>query len=298
MAEGNTRTLGKTGLNVSLLGFGAEALGRVNRTLDAASRTLNALLDMGITTIDTASAYGNSEAFIGQSIAHRKNEFTLITKCGYTNDYQPAWEPAQLAASIDESLRRVKTERLDVLLLHSCSLDALQRGDVIAAVQRARQQGKAAYIGYSGDNEALAFAINTGVFDVIECSFNMLDQANGPSIAQAQSRGMGVLAKRPIANAVPGRSEKPRSDYAAQYWPRWQAIGLSDADVDGLPWLEVATRFTGFWPGVSSILIGSSHADHMAANLEYLRKGPLPGRITNRLVEVFAAAGRNWPGLE
>jgi len=293
-----TRTLGRTNLNVSILGFGAEALGRRGRSFEDAARTLNAVLDAGISIIDTAAAYGNSEKFIGQAISHRKREFTLVTKCGWVGDYQAAWFPDQLAATIDSSLQNLRIECLDVLLLHSCDLDELKRGDAIAVLQRAQSQGKARFIGYSGDNDALGFAVDSGVFDVIEASFSILDQANGPAIARAERANLGVLIKRPIANAVPGRTERPRSEYAAQYWPRWRSLAFPDGDIDQVPWLEVAARFSAFWPGVTSILIGSSRTEHMIENARLLANGPLPASMIEMLVRAFdQRSARQWPAL-
>jgi aryl-alcohol dehydrogenase-like predicted oxidoreductase len=293
------RVLGRTGLKVSALGFGAEAIGRRGRGFEDAERTLNAVLDMGITLIDTASAYGNSEEFIGRAISARKGEFTVITKCGWTGDWEAAWSSDQLAATIDLSRRKLQADRLDVLLLHSCGLDELKKGDVINAVIEARDQGTAQFIGYSGDNEGLKYAIESDVFDVVECSFNILDQANAPMIAEAQRRNIGVLIKRPIANAVPGRTEKPRSDYAAQYWPRCQAFEdiCNLGQTTGFNWLDVATRFSAHWPGVTSILVGSSHAEHMKQNLDVLNQGPLDQALVDQLCSDWKEIGRDWPAL-
>lgn len=292
--------LGKTGYEVSLLGFGAEAIGRSGRTFEAAKATLEAVLDFGATLIDTASAYGNSEEFIGRALAdrHRRGEFTLVTKCGWVNpDYSPAWSAREISDTIDQSLRRLRMECLDVLLLHSCELQMLQRGEVIDAVTKARDAGKARFIGYSGDNQVLQFAIDCGAFNVIECSFNILDQANREAIETAAGRGIGVLLKRPMANAVPGATARPRSDYAAQYWPRWQAIGLADRDFDGVPPLEAALRFSAYQKGVSCVLIGSSNAEHMRDNARWLEQGPLTTRMVTRLREAFAKAGEAWEAL-
>lgn len=292
-----TCTLGRTGLQVSLLGYGAEPLGRRTRSFEDAQSVLNAVLDGGVSIIDTAAAYGRSEEFIGRAIAARKDEFTLVTKCGYIGEYRPAWSPRQIAATVDTSLRNLRMDCIDVLLLHSCGLDELKEGDAIEAVQRVRDQGKARFVGYSGDNDALGFAVASGVFDVIEASFNMLDQANAPHLDEAARRGMGVLIKRPLANAVPGRDERPRSDYAAQYWPRWQTLALTTNDADGLPWLEAAARFSAFRPGVCAILVGSSRAEHVLAHRSALDRGPLPPHIIKRLTSAFARAGGAWPAL-
>lgn len=302
MLPRNTLAGGSDGLDVSLLGFGAEALGRKGRSFDDAATTLNAVLDLGVTLIDTAAAYGESEEFIGRALAerHKRREFALVTKCGWTGDYQAAWSPRELAATIDQSLRRLRVERLDALLLHSCELEMLKRGEVIDALKKARDAGKTRFIGYSGDNQALRYAVESGAFDVIECSFNILDQANAPAIEAAARAGIGVLLKRPIANAVPGATQKPRSEYAAEYWPRWQAVGLAEGDVADLGasgWLEAAMRFSGFWPGVACVLIGSSNADHMRDNARWLEAGPLPAAAVTQLREAFARAGNNWPAL-
>lgn len=295
--------LGRTGLDVSLLGFGAEALGRTGRSFEDAERTLHAVLDFGVNLIDTASAYGNSEEFIGRTVGgvggrHARGECVIVTKCGWVNpDYSAAWSPAEIAATIDESLRRLRCASVDALLLHSCDLETLKRGEVIECVQRARDAGKAKFIGYSGDNDALRFAVESGAFDVIECSFSMLDLANEPVIERAAEKDIGVMLKRPMANAVPGATTKPRSAYAAEYWPRWQAIGLSAADVGGLDMLEAALRFSAFQQGVASVLIGSSNADHMRDNARWLEHGPLGDDLVQRLREAFAHVAKDWPAL-
>jgi aryl-alcohol dehydrogenase-like predicted oxidoreductase len=291
--------LGRTGVEVALLGFGAEAIGRKGRLFDDARKTLEAVLEFGVNVIDTASCYGHSEEFIGQAVGkrHRLGEFIVITKCGWTGDYEPAWSPAQLNSAIDSSLSRLKIDALDVLLLHSCDLDTLKRGEAIDVVRQARDAGKARFIGYSGDNDALRFAIESEFCDVIECSFSMLDQANRPMIEMAVKQDIGVVLKRPIANAVPGATQRPRSDYAAQYWPRWEAMQLTPADVDEIAWLEAALRFSAYQNGVQCVLTGSSNADHMRLNAQWLENGPLPAVTVKRLRDAFARAGNDWPAL-
>jgi len=292
-------SLGRNGPEVSLLGFGAEAIGRKGRSFEDAQRTLNGVLEQGITLIDTASSYGSSEEFIGRALGprHAAGEFTIVTKCGWDSDWQPRWKPAELAASIAQSLQRLRVTVLDVLLLHSCDLDLLKAGEVIGVVQQARDKGQAKQIGYSGDNQALRFAIDSGAFDVIECSYSMLDQANGPAIEAAAARGMGVLLKRPIANAVIGAAQKPRSEYAAQYWPRWEQIKLAPGDVGDLPWVEAAIRFSAYRAGVTCALIGSSNAEHMRLNAQWLENGPLPASALKRVNEAYRRVGQDWPAL-
>jgi aryl-alcohol dehydrogenase-like predicted oxidoreductase len=296
------RRLGGNGPRVPIIGFGAEALGRKGRLLADAERTLHAVIDAGVRLIDTASSYGNSERFVGQALAARRDEVTLVTKCGWTSALEPRWTPAEIASTIDESLSLLATDVIDVLLLHSCPLEMLQRGDVIESIERARDAGKVRQIGYSGDNDALAFGVDCGRFDVIETTFNMLDRGNAAAIDRAATRGIGVLAKRPLANAVPGRGERPRSDYAAQYWPRWEAFrGASDAvdqaDADNLTWLERAARFSSHAPGITCALVGSSHASHVADIIAAVTSGPLPDALLAAMKATYQRVDANWPAL-
>ncbi len=293
------RTLGRTGLRVSIVGFGAEAIGRPGRSAEEADRKLNAVVDLGVNLIDTASAYGNSEVFIGRALSsrHRRGECHFVTKCGWNSDWSPAWKPAELRRTIDASLNRLQVDALDVLLLHSCSLEDLKQGEGIEILREAKAGGKVQFIGYSGDNHALSWAVDSGRFDVVEASFNVLDQANAAAIARAHESGIGVVVKRPIANAVPGASSRPKSEYAAQYWPRWQAMDMDRSKVGGIPWLEAAVRFSAFQAGVSSVLVGSSHPDHVAEMLRAVDLGPLPVSVTTTLREVFSHCGEDWPAL-
>ena len=116
--------------------------------------------------------------------------------------------------------------------LHSCDVDVLERGEVIEVLQQAKQAGKTRFIGYSGDNEAALWAVESGLFDTLQTSFNVVDQnARLYLFGPAKARGMGVICKRPIANGAWGAAKAP-SDYAAEYFTRAQkmlALGRSSA---------------------------------------------------------------------
>src|SRR5262249_57244999 len=110
--------------------------------------------------IDTAECYLQSEELIGQAVASRRKDFYLFTKCGHPDTLaREDWRPASLLQSIERSLRRLRTDRVDLVQLHSCSEAELRKGDVIAALQRARERGYTRYIRYSGDSAAAPFSV-------------------------------------------------------------------------------------------------------------------------------------------
>src|SRR5947208_1619147 len=188
----------------SVLGFGGAEIGYQRVSSRTVARLLGEALDAGLNVIDTAECYDNSEALVGRAISSRRREVYLFTKCGHARGWGRAdWRPAPLLASVERSLRRLATDYLDLIQLHSCSLAELQQGDAIGALERAREQGRVRYIGYSGDGEAARYAIECGRFDTLQTSVSIADQeALELTLPLAHGRQMGVIAKRPLANVA------------------------------------------------------------------------------------------------
>src|SRR5206468_6921173 len=114
-------------------------------------------------------------------------------------------------------------DHVDLVQLHSCSLDVLKRGDAIGALERARERGWTRYIGYSGDGAAARYAIETGRFDTLQTSVSIADQeALELTLPLAREREMGVIAKRPLANVAWTFTRRPDS-YYVDYWDRLRA---------------------------------------------------------------------------
>lgn len=271
-----TRTLGKTGLEVSLLGFGGSEIRDADpQTVD---RLLHAALDAGLNTIDTAECYGDSEEKIGNAIARRRDEFHLFTKCGHAADLPGSdWNPKMLAESINRSLSRLRADHVDLVQLHSCGEDLLRQGDVIRVLQDARDQCKTRFIGYSGDREAARYAIDCGAFDTLQTSLNIADQEPLTfTLPAAQAANMGVIIKRPLANAAWafGNTAPAPDAYEYAYWQRLQAL-----QYDFLPTAraaEVALRFVLSQPHVSTAIAGTKNPDRWAKNADLVNQGPLP----------------------
>ncbi len=271
------RQLGNTGLTVSRLGAGLSEIGGLGLDqVEEAAKVLNRALDGGITFLDTAACYDVSEELVGRTVAHRRDEYVLASKCGHvTGGYEgKEWTAQTVADSIDRSLVRLKTDHVDIMQLHSCGVDVLERGDVIEALLAAKQAGKVRFAGYSGDNEAAAWAIASGYFDTLQTSFNLADQrADTRLFPQAQEAGMGVIVKRPIANGAWGASSSP-SGYADQYFRRAEALQkmgpLPEAPPDRI---ELALGFTLAHDAVDTAIVGTRNPDHMEANLRMVDGG-------------------------
>lgn len=274
-----TRQLGKTDMQVSVLGFGSSEIR--GSSLADVERLLGSALDAGLNVIDTAGCYGNSEELIGKAVASRRDDYYLFTKCGHNVGEElpdlPDWDPRLIEASIDRSLRRLRTDHLDLLQLHSCSLDILRRGDVVKALEKARRAGKTRYIGYSGDNEDARYAIKMDVFDTLQTSINVADQQEIDfTLPAARERNMGIIAKRPIANAVWTHTSLPKNAYAYPYWERLQTLQYDFLKEDAETITAIVLRFTLSVAGVSVAIVGTSNPDRWQQNAALVAGGPLP----------------------
>ncbi|MEQ9639000.1 MAG: aldo/keto reductase [Alphaproteobacteria bacterium] len=305
------RTFGKTGFEVTALGFGGGPVGFLGTEQASVATILNLLLDRGINLIDTAAAYQGSEAAIGAAVASRRDEFVLVSKCGQKFDDigGEAWTAETVTKTVDRALKRLKTNHLDVMLLHSCDLDTLKKGEALGALIEAREAGKVRHVGYSGDNEAAAYAVTVPDIAVLETSVNICDQVNIDKVLPgAQQNGVGVLAKRPIANAAwkdVGEQQGVYANYSRTYAGRLAHMGLTPEALGfggdaGAAWTEIALRFTLTQPGVTTAIVGSTNPAHVGRNLQIAEKGPLPAATMERLREAFRnaeqASGETWPG--
>jgi aryl-alcohol dehydrogenase-like predicted oxidoreductase len=295
MADIPRRPFGNSGLEVSALGLGGGQVGNSNLPEPVAERLLNQTLNLGLNLIDTARGYGQSEARIARYLGRRRQEMVLSTKVGYGVAGVNDWTADAVRLGIDEALQTLQTDWIDIVHLHSCSLEVLKRGDVITALEDARQAGKVRVAAYSGENEALDFAVASGRFQAVQTSINLTDQRNlQGALPQIQARGLGVIAKRPVANA-PWRFEtRPYGHYAEEYWYRWQTMRLNPR---GLDWQELALRFVAFMPGVPTCIVGTASSEHLLQNAKLLARGPLPDDQVDEIRRAFQAHDEDWMGL-
>ncbi len=273
------KRLGRTELEVSRLGIGLSEVGYKLQMADVAQAhaVINQALDYGVNFLDTAACYGISEELIGMVVAERRKEFILATKAGH---YLPReegedWTYDLIIDSLERSLRRMKTDFVDILQLHSCTTEILERGEVIRALQDAKAAGKTRFVGYSGDNENAKWAVTSGLFDTLQTSFSLVDQnARTNLFRDVEDRDIGLIIKRPIGNAVWGAPVDPRPyshipEYTVEYTRRARAMSaigpLSDEPDDRI---RLALGFTFAHPQVDVTIVGTQSPHHMQSNLE------------------------------
>lgn len=235
---------------VSPIGFGAFKIGRNQATkypqtfdlpdTEAADALLNAVLDLGVNYIDTAPAYGLSEERIGRALSQRRSQFVLSTKVGESfidgrSEYR--FDDRSVRESIEQSLRRLRTDVLDVVFIHSQGDDMaiMQETDVVATLQSLRDSGSIRAIGLSGKTlegarAALAWA------DVLMIELHPNDASHEGVIREAASRDVGVVIKK----------------------------GLGSGKIEP----QQAIEYVLSTPGVNSMVIGTLSLDHLRANLD------------------------------
>ena len=270
------RAFGNTDMQVSVLGFGGSEIGFENVSLNVVKDLLAAALDQGLNVIDTAECYVHSEELIGNAVSARRKDFYLFTKCGHGPNFSDAWSKEDIGKTIERSLKRLKTDYLDLVQLHSCSEDMLKKGEVIEALQKAKKEGKTRYIGYSGDCAAALYAVNSGVFDALQTSVSVADQeAIDKLIPLAHEKNMGVIAKRPIANAAWRNKAKPSNSYLVEYWERLHKLNYDFVDGNHAHTAATALRFTLSIPGVSVAIVGTTKPARWSENSDALTNGLL-----------------------
>jgi aryl-alcohol dehydrogenase-like predicted oxidoreductase len=301
-----TRILGRTNASVTILGYGAMELRGQPRGPhiedDDAGRLLNAVLDGGITLIDTSPDYGHSEELIGRYLGRRREEFFLASKCGCPTDppadapppYPHDYSPANVRANVEQSLRRLDTDRLDLVQVHMSPAKAqMERDHTVETLQDLQREGKIRYIGMSGILPNLPGHIAMDVFDAFQIPYSAVQRDHEDLITEAAAKGAGTLIRGGAARGAPSEEKNwtigPLSQPAGQGQRNWEAASLEDLMRDsGLSAIEFTLRFTLSHPALSTTIVGTSNPAHLEANIALAEKGPLPD-------DVYVEAKRRLP---
>jgi len=291
-----TRRLGRTGEDVTILGYGAmELRGQPHGPAisdDDAGRLLNEVLDSGITLIDTSIDYGRSEELIGRYLGHRRAEFFLASKCGcllgppppgarppFPHDYSAG----NVRAGVEQSLRRLGTDHLDLVQVHmSPSRAQMEADDTIETLASLRDEGKTRFVGMSGILPNLPDQIAMGVFDVFQIPYSLVQREHEDLITAAAQAGAGTLIRGGAARGGTAEDKNwaqgPLGLPPGEGQRRWDSAGLDDL-LAGMTRHELVLRFTLSHPDLSSTIVGTSSPEHLRANLAIAAKGPLPANL-------------------
>lgn len=310
----NYRALGRTGLSVSEIGFGAWGIGgrtaghtSYGATDDATSlAALARALDCGITFFDTSSAYGDghSEALIGQAFSGaRRDRVVIATKAGYESwDRAPDFSPAAIQASAENSLARLRTDHVDLLQLHNPPAEALRDGALRETLERLRAAGKIRAWGISAKSpaEAIDALVEFGA-PVVQANFNMMDVriVDSGLLREVERRGAGLVGRTPLcfgflSGAIGHDTIFPPGDHRLG-WPRAQLDNWIDGARDllsavgarpGREGAESALRFCLAFDSVSTVIPGILTASEAEANAAASRAGPLPAAAVAAVLDI------------
>ena len=291
-----TRPLGHTGEEVTILGYGAMELrgdprGPVIED-EAAGALLNAVLDEGINLIDTSIDYGRSEELIGRYVGHRRDEYFLASKCGCLLGPPPPgakppfphdFSEENIRSGIERSLRRLKTDRLDLLQVHiSPSRQQMELDGTVETLLSLRDAGTVRFIGMSGTFPNLTDHLAMGVFEVFQIPYSALQREHEALITAALETGAGTLIRGGAARGAPAEDKDwrqgPLGLSEGEGQRRWEAAGVEELLGD-MSRLEFVLRFTLSHPGLSSTIVGTANPEHLRSNVAIAEKGPLPADL-------------------
>ena len=291
------RTLGRTRLEVSQLGYGSMGI-RGPKTWgirvvseEAADELLNSVLDSGINFIDTSPDYGISEERIGRYISARRNEFTLATKCGcvYTQheshlELDHIWKKDVLARNIETSLERLKTDHVDILQLHGGDAETVQREGLVDAMQGFRDQGMVRFIGVSSSLPHLPGFIELGLFDTFQIPYSCLAPQHRDLINRAAESGAGIIIRGGVAQGGPDAEiQRPALNDI------WNQAKLDELLPSGMTRAELILRYTLTHSHCHTVIVGTCNPRHLADNLTAAAEGPLPSDLYRQVTERVTA---------
>jgi aryl-alcohol dehydrogenase-like predicted oxidoreductase len=294
-----TSTLGRTGLAVTRLGYGAMELRGTDHfprlSPAEASAILNGVLDAGINYIDTSPDYGHSEELIGRHLSRRRSEFLLASKCGcpvepvevpHAQRKPHSFTRHNIRAGVEQSLERMRTDYLDVVQFHiSPSRAVLEDNDSVAELQALRKEGLVRFIGISSTMPDLPDHIAMGVFDVIQTPYSLVEREHEQLIHEAAQAGAGVVIRGGVARGVIVKDEAVIDDYPEFLRPgfharrrRWRETEVRDLLGDMTP-MEFMLRFTISNPDMSTTIVGTANPEHLKDNARAAARGPLPNDV-------------------
>ena len=277
-----TNEFGNTGLKVTRLGYGAMELTECPE--DLANDLLNLVLDSGINFIDTSIDYGDSEKLIGKFISHRRSEFFLASKCGCPigagGDH--IFTKENITNGINQSLKLLKTDYLDLVQLHNPIKNVVEENDVIQTLLDIKQDGKVRFIGTSSFLPFLPDHVAMGVFDTFQIPYSALNREHENLITSASKSGAGTIIRGGVSKGEFGRNRE---------WENYSKSNLDDLLDEGESRTAFLLRFVLSHPHLNTTIVGTKNLEHFKENINTANKGKLSEDIYEEAKKRLSAIG-------
>jgi aryl-alcohol dehydrogenase-like predicted oxidoreductase len=302
---GGARDFGKTGLVVSRLGYGAMELTGAPRARDLseadAIKFINSVVDSGINYIDTSIDYGWSEMLIGKALQHRRSDFYLASKCGcqvgiegpHEKGESHTFTPENITAGVEQSLRRLKTDYLDVVQVHgSPNRKELEELGAIDAIGELKRRGLIRHGGISTRMPLLEEFIDVDAFTVFQVPYSALQRANEDALAVLKRAGKSVVIRGITGRGAPAKNwtTRPIGTVGGEVREIWEKAKL-DEIIGGMSRIEFMIRFALTNENVDVALVATTDPAHLASDIEIAAKGPLDKELYRKACERLAVAG-------
>lgn len=304
--------LGKSGLEVSVVGLGAGGRSRIGQstgaTFDQSVRIIKTAIDKGVTLIDTAARYG-TEPIVGAALEGIRDQVVVSTKQwpvrgGEGKQGTDFIAPAELRQAVERSLEKLRTDRVDILHLHGVNLHQYRYclDELVPELQRLRQAGKVQSFGITEPfnvdttHEMLRAAIQDDVWDVVMVGLNFLNQtALDDFLPATRQRRIGTLCMYAVRWGLANQDQARllieegirRGEIDAATVDRDDPLGFLVEDGRPIPLTEAAYRFARHAPGIDVVLTGTGKLEHLEDNIRALEAPPLPEPVLERLRQVF-----------
>lgn len=266
------------------LGTGPLLYGSVSDT--DATRVIARAVELGADLIDVSRGDAAQHERVARWIAPVRQQVMVSAKIDLD-----AQKDRSIARAVDELLSRIGTDVIDIVYAHTSDEATIASDELQKALRQLVVTGKARAVGFAGENRALELAIACGGFQVVQTSLNICDQRAASSLERARHAGIGVIAKRPIANAPWRFAQRPQGHEAEHYWLRWRGLSYDPGDLD---WHELALRFVVHHPAVTSAIVGTSSIENLEHNHACVDRGPLPTERFAAIRGRFLERGYAW----
>lgn len=299
------RDLGRTGLKVSALSFGASSLGSVFRDIDETEGicTVHTAIDLGINFVDVSPYYGltRAETVLGKALnGIPRDAYYLATKLGRYGDAEFDFSASRVVTSVNDSLTRLNVEYVDLIQCHDIEFGSLDQivNETIPAMRRLQEQGKVRFIGITGlPLKIFRYVLDRTKVDTIlsYCHYALNDTSLEELIPYLQERGIGIINASPLGMGLLTNRGTPAWHPAPDEIKETCARAAAYCRSKGIDIAQLAIQFTLTNPDISTTLVGTASPEHLKQNVEWIQT-PIDHELLAKVQAILAPIhNRTWP---